>query len=158
MNCATIKGAEKAPMPGFIFPCLATLRKTPPEGANWAHEIKFDGYRLQAHIKSGKVALYTRDGLDWTAKFGSAVVEWLAALPVGGAILDGEMVVESNGVSNFSLLQEALSEGRFDRFRYYAFDLLYAGGYDLRQAALVDRQAALAALLGDAKGPVRFKQ
>src|SRR3546814_12336216 len=74
------------------------------------HEIKFDGYRLQAHVRpharSGKAKLFTRSGLDWTAKFGKAVVDALAALPVEDAILDGELVVEENGgASDFSALQ-----------------------------------------------------
>src|SRR3546814_2823758 len=72
------KKAKKAGHPGFIAPALATLKAAPPSGRKWLHEIKFDGYRLQAHVRpharSGKAKLFTRSGLDWTAKFGKAVV------------------------------------------------------------------------------------
>jgi bifunctional non-homologous end joining protein LigD len=154
---AAIKGAAKAPMPGFIAPCLATLRPKPPEGEDWVHEIKFDGYRLQPHIEAGKVTLFTRGGLDRAGKFGLAVTQALAALPIASAIIDGELVAEGKtGVSDFSLLQEALSENQSERFRFYACDLLYAGGYDLRKAALLDRKAALEARLANADEPLRF--
>ncbi len=89
------RGAKKAGYPGFIAPALATLRSSPPAGADWLHEIKFDGYRLQAHIRSDRVKLLTRSGLDWTAKFGEAVAVALADLPVTEAILDGEVVAEN---------------------------------------------------------------
>ena len=154
---AVIKGVVKGPMPDFIAPCLATLGRKPPEGDRWVHEIKFDGYRLQAHIRSGKVRLYTRSGLDWTTRFGKAVPAALAKLPVETAIIDGELVVEGEtGASDFSLLQEDLSEGRTDRFFYYAYDLLYAGGYDLRKAALIDRKWALESILSGAASPLRL--
>src|SRR3546814_9454544 len=88
-----------------LFPYTTLFR-------SWLHEIKFDGYRLQAHVRpharSGKAKLFTRSGLDWTAKFGKAVVAALAALPVEDAILDGELVVEENGgASDFSALQRS---------------------------------------------------
>jgi bifunctional non-homologous end joining protein LigD len=147
---SALPGAIKAPMPDFIPPCLASLQGSPPEGG-WLHEIKFDGYRLQPHIAGGKVRLYTRRGLDWTAKFGKELPAALGRLAVDGAILDGELVVEGdNGASNFSLLQEALSEGRTERFIFYAFDLLYAGGCDLREVPLIERKQALKALLATA--------
>ena len=122
---------------------LATLTKSPPTGERWLHEIKFDGYRLQAHIEDGKVTLWTRGGLDWTHKFGDAVPTALRNLPVRTALIDGEMVVENeSGVAEFSLLQADLSDGRLDRFAYYAFDCLYLDGYDLREAALIQPQGA----------------
>lgn len=142
------KASHKAAMPSFIKPALATLKNNAPEGSRWLHEIKFDGYRLQARIEKGEVALLTRSGLDWTEKFGAAIRQSLAALPVETAIIDGELVVEKeSGVSDFSALQADLSEGRQDRFRYYVFDLLYLDGRDLQGAALVDRKALLEKLL-----------
>src|SRR5208337_1359285 len=66
---AVLKGAKKAPFPGFIEPCLALLVEKPPEGENWLNEIKFDGYRLMAAIQNGSVHLLTRSGLDWTGRF-----------------------------------------------------------------------------------------
>lgn len=142
------KGSHKAAMPSFIEPALATLKNNAPEGSRWLHEIKFDGYRLQARVEKGEVVLLTRSGLDWTEKFGEAISQSLAALPVETAIIDGELVVEKDsGVSDFSSLQADLSEGRQDRFRYYVFDLLYLDGQDLQEAPLIDRKALLEKLL-----------
>src|SRR5271166_5674188 len=152
-----VEGAVKAPLPGFVEPMLAALAKTPPGGDRWLHEIKFDGYRLQAQIADRKVTLWTRGGLDWTEKFAGAVPEELRDLPVRSALLDGELVVENqSGVSEFSLLQADLSEGRRDRFVYYAFDCLYLDGYDLREAALIRRKGLLSPLVGTGGGAVRF--
>ena len=136
--------AVKADLPQFIEPALATLVKHAPSGDRWLHEIKFDGYRLQARIAAGRVKLLTRSGLDWTRRFGRSLVDHLAALPVGNAIIDGELVVESaSGSSDFSLLQADLSEGRSDRFIFYAFDMLFLDGMDLRAVPLVERKRAL---------------
>lgn len=158
-NAAPIKGSRAAEMPGFIEPQLATLRAEAPSGARWIHEIKFDGYRLQAHVAKGKARLLTRSGLDWTNRFGAAVVEALAALPVDEAIIDGELVVEgAGGASDFSALQADLSDGRSDRFVFYAFDLMHLDGRDLTGAALVDRKAALARVLADASPVLRFSE
>ena len=76
-----VKGAKKAKMPGFVEPALASLAAAPPSGERWLHEIKFDGYRLQARIDAGKVTLLTRSGLDWTHKFGDRITAALRALP-----------------------------------------------------------------------------
>lgn len=152
-----IKGAKKAPMPAFIEPMLATLAAAPPAGSRWLHEIKFDGYRLQARIEAGRVKLLTRSGLDWTKKFGKAVPEALRELAVATAIIDGELVVETDsGASDFSALQADLSEGRDDRFVFYVFDLLYLDGFDLRAAPLVARKQLLAQLIGDGHAIVRY--
>ena len=116
------------------------------------HEIKFDGYRLQAQIRGGKAKLLTRSGHDWTDRFGAAIAGALAALPVGTAILDGELVVEGpGGASDFSALQADLSASRTDRFLYYAFDLLYLDGDDLRGEPLRVRKDASAQLLHGAR-------
>jgi bifunctional non-homologous end joining protein LigD len=154
---SAIEGATKGPMPGFVEPMLATLAKFPPTGDRWLHEIKFDGYRLQAHIEDGKVTLWTRGGLDWTTKFGGGIQEALRNLPLRSALIDGELVAEnSSGVSEFSLLQADLSDGRVDRFAYYAFDCLYLDGYDLREAALIRRKELLSQLIGAGGGALRY--
>ena len=153
------EGAKKAGYPGFIEPTLATLRGSPPPGANWLHEIKFDGYRLQAHIRSGRVSLLTRSGLDWTAKFGKRIAEALAALPMQDAIIDGEVIVEGAGnASDFSALQDDLSTGRADRMAFYAFDLLYLDGHDLRPVPLIKRKTALRVLTADAAPVLRYSE
>lgn len=154
---ARIKGARKAAMPSFIEPALATLSATAPAGERWLHEIKFDGYRLQARIEAGRVKLLTRGGLDWTNKFGKEVVAALRDLPVGTAIIDGELVVETqSGASDFSALQADLSEGRRDRFAFYVFDLLYLDGYDLTRLPLIERKNLLKQVVADSHGIVRY--
>ncbi|MCG8273878.1 DNA ligase D [Aquamicrobium sp. NLF2-7] len=154
---ASVKGTKNAPLPGFVAPTLATLMKAPPAGDRWIHEIKFDGYRLQARIEAGRVRLLTRSGLDWTKKFGKDVVSALQALPLGTAIIDGELVVETgSGASNFSALQADLSAGRSDRFTFYVFDLLYLDGYDLRGLPLIERKSMLEKLVGDESGLIRY--
>lgn len=153
------KRAEKARYPGFIEPRLATLRSGPPSGENWLHEIKFDGYRLQAHIHDGTVRLLTRSGLDWTGKFGTQITDALSALPTGEAIIDGEVIVEGAGnASDFSALQDDLSTGRADRLVFYAFDLLYLDKHDLRPAPLIDRKTALQALISGAPSALRYSE
>jgi len=152
-----LKGARKAKLPDFLPPTLATLAAAPPAGDRWLHEIKFDGYRLQARIEAGRVRLLTRSGLDWTKKFGKAVVADLAALPVGTALIDGELVVETGaGASDFSALQADLSAGRDDRFLFYAFDLLHLDGYDLTRLPLEGRKALLEKLVPGTDGTLRY--
>ncbi|RWK57384.1 DNA ligase D [Mesorhizobium sp.] len=152
-----IKGAKKAALPDFVEPTLATLVSSAPSGERWLHEIKFDGYRLQARIEAGRVKLLTRSGLDWTKKFGKAVVSALADIPVGTALIDGELVVETSaGASDFSALQADLSEGRSDRFRFYVFDLLHLDGYDLREVALIKRKELLEKIIGSDSGIISY--
>src|SRR5262249_17573431 len=144
---SALKGAKKAPFPGFVEPCLALLAAKPPGGDGWLHEIKLDGYRLIASIEKARVRLFTRNEQDWTDRF-PGIGQALKALPVKSAILDGEAIVEDqNGVPSFSALQEALSERQAGAAILCAFDLLYLDGYDLRAAALDDRKSALASLL-----------
>ena len=162
-------GAKKAPgvaapLPDFIEPQLATLVAKAPVGRNWIHEIKFDGYRLQARIDKaakgkGRVKLLTRSGLDWTARFGKALAAALEALPAQDALIDGELLVEnSSGVSNFSLLQQDLAEGRADRFVYYAFDLLHLDGRDLTGEPLTLRKHVLERLLSQPAEGLRYSE
>ena len=152
-----LKGARREALPDFVPPALASLRDRPPAGDTWVHEIKFDGYRLQARIEQGTVRLLTRTGLDWTGKFGTRIVAAFQALPVESALIDGELVVEgSAGASDFSALQGDLSEGRSDRFLFYAFDLLHLDGYNLRTLPLHRRKAALQPLVPDEAGLLRF--
>ena len=139
------------PLPDFVSPSLATLRTAAPSGAGWVHEIKFDGYRIQARLDHGEVRLLTRKGLDWAGKFPN-VAAAVAKLPAETALIDGEIVVEDErGLSNFSMLQVALKEGRRDAFVYYVFDLLHLDGRDLRELPLIERKAELKRLIDAAK-------
>ena len=152
-----VEGAHKRGYPGFIEPELAALKPQAPTGDRWIHEIKFDGYRLQAHVSGGKAKLFTRSGLDWTDRFGKKVTNALAALPWSEAILDGELVVETaGGASDFSALQADLSDERTDRFAFYVFDLLYLDGYDLRDTPLIERKTLLKQLLQGADPVLRY--
>ena len=93
-------------MPGFIKPQLATLKSKAPKGEQWLHEIKFDGYRIQVHINSGRKKVFTRNGLDWTKRF--STIAGAFDIP-GQAIIDGEVVVTHEGRTNFSELQAELA-------------------------------------------------
>lgn len=149
-----------AKLPGFIEPCLARLEVHPPTGEAWVHEVKFDGYRMQAHLSAGRTTLLTRTGLDWTQRFGHEIPEALAKLDCDNAIFDGEIVVlADNGISSFSALQADLSDGRSDRLVYYVFDLLFLNGEDLRSEPLTTRKARLETLLGECAGSsVRYSE
>ena len=155
---ATLKSAQKKSsrsaavrLPKFIPPSLAMLHDHPPHGSAWLHEIKFDGYRIEARLDHGSVRLLTRNQQDWTDRY-EPVAAAVAALPAQTALLDGELVVEDEqGVSSFSLLQSDLKSGRTDRLAYCVFDLLHLDGRDLTSAPLVDRKAALEGLIGSAK-------
>src|ERR1700736_2719483 len=144
---ASITGARTGPMPDGLKPQLATVADKAPEGAEWLHEIKYDGYRLLARVEDGKVSLITRGGLDWTAKF-PALARCLGELPLASALIDGEIVhLEPGGTTSFSGLQDAISSGRTDALNFFAFDLLYREGWDLTGAALEDRKAVLAEII-----------
>lgn len=139
--------SKKTAFPGFIAPQLATLVTAMPAGDKWVHEVKFDGYRIQAHIKQGKVKLFTRSGLNWTNKFPTLAAS-LAHLPCENGVLDGEVVaVNSEGVSSFKALQNALTDEDDSELQYYAFDLLHRDGTDLTREKLTARKASLAELL-----------
>jgi DNA ligase D len=143
-----LKGAAKAPFPAPYPPQLASPAAKPPGDDKWLHEIKFDGYRTLAYLDGGEVRLVTRGGLDWTKRYGDLPAAF-DELPVRQAVIDGEIVaLDGQGISRFSLLQEALSEGAGNRLVFYAFDLTYLDGWDLRGATTANRKALLAQLLG----------
>jgi bifunctional non-homologous end joining protein LigD len=143
-----------AAMPGFIEPQLCKPVVKPPAGPDWAHEIKFDGYRLQLRVEAGAAQLFTRKGLDWSAKFRTITN---AAHDLPDAILDGELVaLDHTGAPNFAALQTAISTGKTENLIYFAFDLLFAAGEDLRPLPLADRKSRLAKLIGGAPACIRY--
>jgi bifunctional non-homologous end joining protein LigD len=155
-----IEGAVKSAMPDFIAPCLATLVAKPPVGDDWVHEIKFDGYRIQARIEKKSVRLLTRTGLDWTERFGQ-LPRLLGEFCSGTAIIDGELVVDdAAGHSSFSALADALKSGRGEKFVLHCFDLLYFDGMNLLDAKLGDRKAALQRLFSakSKSGQIRYSE
>ena len=134
------------PMPEFIPPQLCKSVNQAPDGGDWLHEIKFDGYRMQLRVKSGEARLLTRKGLDWTHKF-NPIAEAAAGFP--DVILDGEVVaLNASGVSDFAALQAALSDGISSNLTYFAFDLLFADNVDLRKEKLLTRKDRLKKLVG----------
>src|SRR5277367_2795655 len=152
---------KKEALPGFVSPQLASEAAAPPVGEHWVHELKLDGYRVQAHIdKAGKVRLYTRSGLDWTHRMPSIARE-VGKLSVEGAVLDGEVVVLSaDGQSSFAALQAAFEEGAKHPLTYFVFDLLHLNGHNLRQQPLTERKEILAQMLESLadQGTVRLGQ
>jgi bifunctional non-homologous end joining protein LigD len=155
---SVVLNAKPAPWPGFVAPCLPMLREKAPSGGLWIHEIKFDGYRTQAHLQNGTPVIYTRAGYDWTLRF-KPIADALATLPANDLILDGEAVVaDSRGVPDFGLLHADFAAGRKDRLLYYAFDLLYLDGFDLRGAPLAGRKRLLAELVAGASGRILYAE
>jgi bifunctional non-homologous end joining protein LigD len=152
-----IAGARKGALPDRLEAQLATPVEQAPDGPDWLHEIKYDGYRLIARIDRGRVRLFTRKGLDWTAKF-PALAEAFGTLPVTSAVIDGEVVaLEADGRSSFGALQDKIAKGGTDTLDFYAFDLLHLDGWDLGGAALDDRKAALARIITpSADGMLRY--
>jgi bifunctional non-homologous end joining protein LigD len=161
--------AAETTMPDFVAPQLCAAVAKPPGAGRWLHEIKFDGYRMQLRVEGSRAALRTRTGLDWSDKF-PAIVKAARALP--DAILDGEVVaLDAEGRPDFSALQAALAAGKTEALVYFAFDLIFLEGADLRQQPLAERKTALEALLArrrrgkvqiryvehfDSKGPELF--
>ncbi len=138
-----LTGAEQRELRA-VLPELATLVAEPPLGEQWLHEVKFDGYRVQAQLDDGQVKLFTRKGLDWTERMPS-LARAFAKLPVTNALFDGEFVaLNEQGLSDFQALQNSLSAEQDEPLVYYAFDLLHLNGVDLTGVPLLERKAVLA--------------
>lgn len=132
-----------APSSPFIEPLHPAEQEKPPAGDDWVHEIKWDGYRIQAHVSGGKATVYKPRGNDWTRQFRS-IADAAAKLPAKQAVIDGEAVVlAENGLADFHTLHGSL-DGRSARLRLYAFDLLMLDGRDLRELPLRERKARAA--------------
>ncbi|HWA23870.1 MAG TPA: DNA ligase D [Caulobacterales bacterium] len=148
------KGKALKTLPGFIPFELCRAVDKPPGGAGWGHEIKLDGYRMQLRVEDGKARLFTRTGLDWTTKFGAVAA---AAAKLGDCIIDGELcALDAEGHTNFSSLQEAISNGKTDKLVYFVFDLLCEGDEDLRTLPLSERKARLERLLRRTPKTIRY--
>jgi len=106
---------KDTPFPGFVQPCLPSLIPTVPSGSEWVHEIKYDGYRTQAHLRHGVPALYTRRGYDWTGRF-RTLAEALPQLRANSLIMDGEAaVIDEQGIPDFEALYADLAGNRSSR-------------------------------------------
>jgi len=151
---SVLGGLPEEKLADFIPPNLATQVSAPPVGDDWLHELKLDGYRIQAHVIEEKVGerktkLYTRGGLDWAHRMPD-IATTAAQLPVKSALIDGEVVVlDSSGKTSFADLQAAFQEEKHAHLTYFAFDLLHLDGHNLRGLALDKRKAFLEGLLGE---------
>ncbi|CAN5399950.1 hypothetical protein BH10PSE2_BH10PSE2_13520 [soil metagenome] len=131
--------------PPFVPIQLCKIADYPPNAAGWAHEIKFDGYRLQVGVGGGRATLRTRKGLDWSAKFAEHTTD-AAKWPDG--VVDGELcALAEDHMPDFSALQAAISDGQTGDLVYFAFDLLFDGDEDLRKLPLSHRKARLQAYI-----------
>ncbi len=143
----TNKRATKraAKMPEFIEPELCKSVERPPQAGPWGHEVKFDGYRMQLRVEAGEAVLRTRKGLDWSAKFPEICA---AASKLPDRIIDGEIAaLDASGAPDFAALQAALSDGESKDLIFFAFDLMFIEGEDLRKLPLVERKQQLKELL-----------
>jgi bifunctional non-homologous end joining protein LigD len=152
-----LNGAKRASFPSYIEPCSPRTGAAPVRG-EWLCEIKHDGYRTQAHIKRGHLALYSRRGHDWSDRF-LPIAQTLRVVVVENAVLDGEIVVlGAGGIADFRMLQADLAAKRTDRLVYFIFDLLYLDGFDLRGCALEERKKLLRELLPADNNLLRFSE
>jgi bifunctional non-homologous end joining protein LigD len=153
-----LKSLPRESQPTFLQPQLALEATNPPDADGWLHELKLDGYRIQARKDGAKVQMLTRSGLDWTHRI-PAVAQAVAALPIAKITLDGEVVVlGEDGTTNFADLQASFQEGANHPLTYFCFDLLHIDGRNPRDLGLRQRKALLADVLADQSGIVRYSE
>ncbi len=151
----TRRKVERAYPPTWVKPQLAALVKKAPDGPDWLHEIKLDGYRMHTRLDAGRVKIITRRGNDWTQKY-PAIANAIAGLRARDAYLDGELCgVLPDGKTAFNLIQNATNAGQ-GSLVFFVFDLLFLDGEDIRDLPLVDRKVRLEALLVGAPESLRY--
>jgi bifunctional non-homologous end joining protein LigD len=134
----------------FIHPCQPIVAKQPPSGPGWAHELKHDGYRLQIHVREGRVRLYTINGANWSKRY--PLIAEAAARIQGSAIMDAEVVwLDSEGMANFDALHSRVNDAVA-----CAFDLLMLNGEDFRRRSFAERKAALRKALQRARRGIQY--
>jgi len=150
------QGTDAAGLPQWIRPQLTELVDAAPDGPEWLHEIKYDGYRMHARLERGAVRLLTRTGLDWTHKY-PAIAAAVASLGARQAYLDGELCgVGPDGVTSFSMIQLASDTSNAAALVFFLFDLLYLEGEDVSTRPLIERKARLAALLSNVNSALHY--
>jgi len=155
-SLAGSRRAEATALPRWIKPQLTKLVKEPPEGPEWLHEIKFDGYRMHARLDRSAVRLLTRTGLDWTHKY-PAIAAAIASLPARQAYLDGELCgIRPDGTTSFSLIQNASDTRNDGALVFFLFDLLHLNGETISTSPLAERKERLRALLSGMPSPLHF--
>ncbi len=152
-----IPGAARSPMPTNVSPMLAQLGKgEPPSSKDWLFEVKWDGIRAICSIENGELRVISRNGHSMERQYPE-----ISILPhqvtARTAILDGEIAaLDGRGLPSFELLQHRITVGdasaiatlaRKQPVVFFAFDLLYLDGYDLRGVPLVERKQLLKQIL-----------
>jgi bifunctional non-homologous end joining protein LigD len=136
----------------FIHPCRPTVVAQPPRGPGWAHELKHDGYRLQIHVRDGRVRLYTINGADWSKRYPLIIQD--ASRIEGSAILDAEVVwLGLDGAADFDALHSRVNDARASAC---AFDLLMLNGDDLRRKPFSERKAMLRKVLRRTRHGIQY--
>jgi bifunctional non-homologous end joining protein LigD len=154
-DISSTEGAVKAEMPAALEPMLATLGTSVPSGTDWLYEVKWDGYRALCFIECGKVRMLSRRGIKLDKQFAAVAAALAQSVKADMAIIDGEVVaLDENGNPSFQRLQNMTGfgtrpavKGAAPFLNFFAFDLLYLNGYDLRKAALIDRRQLLMSIL-----------
>jgi bifunctional non-homologous end joining protein LigD len=153
---SAIEGAVKAEMPSALEPMLAILTTAIPPGTDWLYEVKWDGYRALCFLAEGKITMLSRRGNNLNKQFAPVAEALQQCVKADTTIIDGEVVaLDENGKPSFQHLQNFTGFGTKPALKgvappplnFFAFDLLYLNGYDLRKAALIDRRQLLASIL-----------
>jgi bifunctional non-homologous end joining protein LigD len=136
----------------FIHPCQPIVAKQPPSGSGWAHELKHDGYRLQIHVRDGRVRLYTINGADWSKRY-PLIAESVAYIQ-SSVILDAEVVwLDSDGVAQFDALHSRVNDAAATAL---AFDILMHNGDDVRRRPFAERKAMLRKVLQRTRRGIQY--
>lgn len=142
-----LPAARKAKLPEDLLPQLATPASAIPEGDEWLHELKFDGYRLLCFVDSDGIRLKTRRANDWTDRF-PTIAKAVRQMALSDTILDGELVaLDDRGISDFQKLQNWIQSRRESKLVYYVFDVPYFSGFNLQKSPLSERKELLARFL-----------
>jgi bifunctional non-homologous end joining protein LigD len=151
---SSIEGAVAAEMPAKIEPMLAVLGNSLPAGSDWLYEVKWDGYRALCFIAKGKVRMVSRRDNVMDKQFPEVAQALSRSIKAKTAIVDGEIVaLDEHGTPSFQLLQnrvgfhKSIKSGKPHALNFFAFDLLYLDGFDLRRASLIDRRRLLQSIV-----------
>jgi bifunctional non-homologous end joining protein LigD len=139
----------------FFAPELARLRERVPQGDDWLHEVKWDGYRLLTTVVDGKVTLWSRNGLRWNERL-PEIVQAVQALGIASLQLDGELIALRKGQSDFNALQKTLAGEAHAPLAYMLFDMPHLAGYDISHSPLLERKALLQQLLAGTSHPLAY--
>lgn len=145
-RAAKLDGARAAHQPSFQPPQLARLYQHVPQGEEWLHEAKWDGYRLIAHVSRGKVRLWSRNEREWTTKV-PEIVAAVQSLGLADAVLDGELIAGAGRLEDFGLLQATLSGEKNATLTYVLFDILQVDGVEVSRSPQYQRKLLLGEML-----------